>query len=264
MTDPKPRAGVRHRTVRGQDIMVLYRREFLTDYWHYTPGGQVAFVAPSQDGKTTLAFQMLLYTATPELPVLVLVMKPRDATPAAWSAHLGLIEVPTWDGGPPRKRWGQPDPVGWTLWPPHTFVIAIDNANLAAQFRAALEWAYAHGDCIVFADEVYGMVAELDLTPQLIALWSRGSGMGAGLWTATQRPSGSQGKGVPGFMYSNAHDLFLARDPDALSRRRYGEIGGVDPKLVEAIVMTLRRHEFLWISRGDTEGGPYLAIIEAR
>lgn len=244
--------------------MVLYRRQFLEDYWHYIDGNHVAFVAPSQDGKTTLAFQMLLYTATPERPCLVFVMKPRDATPAAWSKNLGLIEVPTWDGGPPRRYPWQDEPRGWTLWPPHTFVIAIDNANIAAQFKAALEWAYAHGDCIVFADEVYGMVAELGLTDQLIAIWSRGSGMGCGLWSATQRPSGSQGKGVPGFMYSNAHDLFLARDPDKRSRQRYGEIGGVDPKLIEAIVMTLKRHEFLWINRGDGEGGPYLCIIEAK
>lgn len=263
MAAPAP-AQLRHREVAGRSILLLYRRQFLEDYWHYVPGRHVAFVAPSQDGKTTLAFQMLKYTATVECPALVLVMKPRDATPAAWTAHIGFLEVPTWTDGPPR-RWAWQDPVtGWTLWPPHTFTIAVDNHNLTKQFRAALEWAYARGDCIVFADEVYGMVAELGLTDELIALWSRGSGMGAGLWTATQRPSGSQGKGVPGFMYSNASDLFLSRDPDKRSRQRYGEIGGVDPRLIEAIVLTLKRHEFLWISRGDGAGGPYLAIIEAK
>ena len=244
--------------------MLLYRREFLVDYWHYTAGQQVAFVAPSQDGKTTLAFQMLMYTATPELPVLAFVMKPRDATPAAWGRHLGLTIVGEWDNGPPPRRWNQPEPIGWMLWPPHTFIVAVDNANIERQFRAGLQWAYARGDIIVFADEVYGMVAELDLTDELIALWSRGSGMGAGLWSATQRPSGSQGKGVPGFMYSNAQHLLLSRDPDKRSRERYGEIGGVDPRLIEAIVLSLKRHEFLWINKGDGAGGPYLAIIEAK
>jgi len=65
-------------------------------------------------------------------------------------------------------------------------------------------------------------------------------------------------------MYSNAKHLFLARDPDEASRRRYGEIGGIDRRQVEAIVMRLRRHEFLWINRGDSDGGPYLAIIRSK
>jgi len=255
---------VRYRAAGGRQIMLLYRRTFLESYWRYEPGQQVAFIAPSQDGKTTLAFQMLKYTARPDLPALVLVMKPRDATPAAWTRHLGFPELPVWNGGPPPRKYGQPEPSGWTLWPPHTFVIAIDNLNIREQFKAALEWAYRTGDCIVFADEVYGMVAELDLTDQLIALWSRGSGMGAGLWTATQRPSGAAGHGVPGFMFSNAHHLFFSRDPDQRSRQRYGEIGGVDPRLIQSIVMGLRRHEFLWINKGDATGGPYLAIIEAK
>lgn len=250
----------RHIEVRGKRIRKMYRREFLETYWHYQAGEHVTFLAPTQNGKTTFVFQLLMYTK--QLLVIVFVMKPRDATPAAWSKHLGYLEIQTW---PPPTRWAWQDPVrGYTLWPPHTFVVEVDDANMEIQFRKALEWAYANGDCIVFADEVYGMVAELNLTKQLMALWSRGGGMGAGLWGATQRPTGTQGKGVPGFMYSNAQHLFLSKDPDAASRKRYGEIGGVDPKLIEAIVMRLKRYEFLYINKGDGAGGPYLCIIEAR
>lgn len=255
---------LRYRTIAGRPILTLYRRTFLEDYWAYGAGQHVAFIAPTQDGKTTLAFQILMYTVRPDLPALVFVMKPRDATPAAWGEHLGFEEVREWAGGPPPRRFGKPDPMGWMLWPSHTFIVGVDNANLEREFRSGLQWAYAHGDCIVFADEVYGMTAELDLTDELVALWSRGSGMGAGVWAATQRPTGTQGKGVPGFMYSNATHLFLSRDPDKRSRQRYGEIGGVDARLIEAIVMQLRRHEFLWIYKGDGNGGPYLAIIEAQ
>jgi len=254
----------RYRMVAGRKVLVLPRRTFLEDYWHYQAGQQCAFVAPSQDGKTTLMFQLLMYTARPKLPALVFVMKPRDATPAAWSAHLGYEEVATWQNGPPPRRWNQPEPSGWVLWPPHTFVVAVDNETIEREFRYALQWAYSRGDIIIVADEVYGMVAELDLTPELIALWSRGSGMGAGMWAATQRPSGTQGKGIPGFMYSNAQHLFFSRDPDKRSRQRYGEIGAVDAGFVEAIVLSLRRHEFLWINKGDGQGGPYLSIIKAK
>jgi hypothetical protein len=130
---------------------------------------------------------------------------------------------------------------------------------MSAEFAKAIQWAYQRGNCIIFADEVYGLIAELDgLTDDLIALWSRGGGMGTGLWTATQRPAGSAGHGIPGFMYSNSTHLFFARDPDKKSRQRYGEIGGIDPQLIEAAVMSLRKYEFLYISKN----GPFVCIVK--
>lgn len=243
-------------------VRIVSRTRFFRRMWKYKAGECVTFLAPMQDGKTTLAFQLLERTARASLTALVLVMKPRDATPASWTRHLGFHEVPTW---PPPNKWPWQDkPTGYTLWPRHTFNASVDNAHMSVQFKNALQWAYKRGNCILFADEVYGLVAELDgLTEDLIALWSRGGGMGVGLWAATQRPAGSQGKGVPGFMYSNSTHLFLAKDPDKASRRRYGEIGGIDPQLVEAIVMKLQRFQFLYIRKADQFGGPYLCIIEA-
>lgn len=190
-------------------------------------------------------------------------MKPRDPTPAAWAKHLGYPEAPTW---PPRARYPwEENPAGYVHWPRHTFHVPTDNAHLSAEFEKSIRAAYQRGNCIVFADEVYGMVAELDgLEDDLIAVWSRGGGMGTGLWTATQRPAGSQGHGVPGHMYSNTTHLFLARDPDARSRQRYGEIGGVNPRLISEAVLKLRRFEFVYVRKADEHGGPYLAIVEAR
>ena len=252
----------RYLNVRDTRLLIVSRSAFFGRRWHYKSGQHVSFIAPSQDGKTTLAFQLLEHTARPSLPATVLVMKPRDPVPAAWTRHLGYVETPEW---PPRKPppWKRDKPSGYTLWPPHTFNVEVDNARISAEFKKALEGNYAKGDNIVFADEVYGMVAELDgLTPQLIAHWSRGSGMGAGLWTATQRPAGSQGHGVPGFMYSNATHLFFSKDPDAASRRRYSEIGGVDPMLINDTVLKLKRYQFLYIHKGDERGGPYMCIID--
>jgi hypothetical protein len=258
-----PGSEARYAIVAGRKIRRFTRAEFLARRWRYAPGQHVAFLAPTQDGKTTLAYQLLQVTAKPSLPALVLVMKPRDPTPAAWTRALGFPEEPLW---PPKQRapWAEKPP-GWTLWPKHTFNIELDNAHLSDQFARALQWAYQRGNCIVFADEVYGILAELDgLNDELIALWSRGGGMGTGLWAATQRPAGSQGHGVPGFMYSNSAHLFLSRDPDSKSRQRYSEIGGIDPKLITAAVLSLKRYEFFYITRGSGDGGPYFCIVEAR
>jgi hypothetical protein len=37
----------------------------------------------------------------------------------------------------------------------------------------------------------------------------------------------------------------------------------VDPKLIAAIVMKLKRFQFLYIRKADQHGGPYMVIIEA-
>lgn len=248
---------LRHTRIRRFD-----RGSFLQRRWKYKPGQHVTFLAPTQDGKTTLAFQLLEQTTSPELPVTVMVMKPRDPVPAAWGKHLRYPEVASW---PPRKPYPWEDkPAGYVHWPKHSFNVAADNEHLSAEFAKSLQSAYRKGNQIVFADEVYGMVAELDgLQDDLIALWSRGGGMGTGLWTATQRPAGSAGHGVPGHMYSNSSHLFLSRDPDARSRQRYGEIGGVDPRLLAEAVLRLHRYEFLYVQKADERGGPYIAVVEA-
>lgn len=259
--------------VAGHRIRIFSRYEYLTRRWNYQPGQRVLFVAPSQDGKTTLAFQLLKHTATPRLPVYGLVMKPRDPTPAAWTASLGYLEVPDWP--PPPLRWwkGEQPPAGYTVWPPHTFNVAVDNRRMQEVFSRVLAYAYSRGDCIVFADEVYGLIAELPppvdreeptIEEQIIAMSTRGGGMGCGLWAATQKPSGTQGKGLPGFLFSNADKLFFSRDPDKRARDRYAEIGGVNPDLIRAGVDGLHRRQWVAIDKGDDAGGPYVCIIAAQ
>jgi hypothetical protein len=256
--------------VAGRRIRVFTRIEFMTRRWSYKPGHHVLLVAPSQDGKTTLAYQLLKYTAKPTLPAFGIVMKPRDATPAMWSAHLGYPELPAWE--PPRTYRWQQKPSGYTLWVPHTMNPAIDNPRIARETEKLLAYAYGRGDCIVFADEIYGLIAELpepddkkqsSITDLIVAISTRGSGMGVGLWGATQKPSGTQGRGLPGFLFSNAQHLFFSRDPDKRARDRYGEIGGVDPDLLKQLVEQLRRHQFVYINKGDDKGGPYIAIIDS-
>lgn len=249
---------LRHTRIRRFD-----RGSFLRNRWSYQPGEHVTLLAPTQAGKTTFAFQLLERTAHEDLPANVLVMKPRDPVPAAWGKRLGYQEVSRW---PPRKAYPwESKPSGYVHWPKHSFDVQADNQHMTSEFTKSLRHAYQHGNQIIFADEVYGLVAELDgLQDDLIAIWTRGGGMGTGLWAATQRPAGSAGHGVPGHMYSNSTHLFLARDPDARSRQRYGEIGGVDPKMLSEAVMKLRKYEFVYVQRADHRGGPYLAIVEAQ
>jgi hypothetical protein len=107
----------------------------------------------------------------------------------------------------------------------------------------------------VFADETYGLTNRLDLDEELIAIWSQGSGMGCGLWGATQRPAY-----IPLWAYSEAEHVFISGSPDKRARIRYGEIGGKVPSgLIEATVQRLPQYHWLYIRRT----GPAACIVAA-
>lgn len=222
--------------------------------WSYETGQHVTFLGPTDCGKTTLGFKLIKYSARPTLPAFTLVMKPHekrnretgrkesgDKTVEKYSRELGHPIIRTWPP-PLSMKWRKPP--GMIVWPKHSFDIDADDAMLKRVFGRVLRDLYAEGDCIIFGDEVYGLAAELGLQKQLIALWTRGRTMGAGLWSASQRPAN-----VPLWAYSMASHVFIHHDPDKATRDRYRDIGGVDPKLIGAIVERLPEHAWLYFRR---------------
>ena len=231
-------------------VELFSRDEFLTERWRYNVGEHVSFLGPTQSGKTTLAFQLLAESVTPKAPAVVLVMKPKDPTVTRWSKNLNFRRVRTW---PPVPSLTAPRPPGYVVWPKATFDFHRDNSILAREFQKCLQDSYRRGNRLIFGDEVWGLTNELGLQTELVALWSRGASMGAGLWAATQRPSH-----VPLWMYSQAHHLFLSYEPDARARDRFAEIGGVDPQLVKNTVLNLKKYQWLYIRRD----GPALCVVD--
>ena len=217
------------------------RHEFLTRRWHWQPGEQVFIVQPTQGGKTFWAWQLMM--ATPHArPPVALVMKPRDPTPAEMTARYGWKEVRTW---PPQRRPWEAEPAGYTLWPRHS--LSLDpgsleqtNLNIAAQFNRALMDTYRRGDRVVFVDEIHGLLDELRMRDTVSALSNRGSGMNASMWYATQRPAGTIGAPMPGYLFSNPTHLFLGYDKVVSNRKRFADIGGADPQLIMDEVSALK------------------------
>jgi hypothetical protein len=252
------------------------RAHWLNTRWDYQRGQMVTILGPTGVGKSRTGFELLKHT--PGIPATALVMKPRDPEPARWTRALGYREVPSW---PPPPRWPwQEKPPGYTLWPRQSLTDhAADEALLYREFSKCLQDIYAHGDQIAFADEVAGLCdlptppGQVPLRRHLSAIWSRGRAMGVGLWAATQRPYGEQGsQGVPQHLYGAASHLLLGRDPEARNRKRFGEIGGVDPGVIESAVMQLRLHpiesggvvnyvsELLHVMKGGPHGA-YLCVV---
>lgn len=226
------------------------RDEFLTRRWLYRPGEHVSVLGPTGAGKTFLSYQLLQWSCSPDLPAVVLAMKPRDSTVDRWTKEIGLRTVRDWP--PPPNLWrGRPS--GWTLWPKHTFDPDKDDPAHQRIFWRALLDSYKRGRRIVFGDEAYSLSNELKLGRALTTLWTKGRSMDCGLWAATQRPAY-----VPKWMYSQAQHLFLARDPDIDAQRRYREISGVNPDWIKDALAELPQYHWLYIRQADRK----LCVVE--
>jgi len=214
--------------------------------WRYRPGEHVSFLAPTGGGKTYLANQLLAVSATEKHQAISLVMKPRDRTARKFAKSSRHRIVRSWPPNPVAEFWRPQKPAGYVLWPRHRYDPDIDDPEHYQIFRRAILDSYKRGDRIIFADEVYSLARELRLEREMVTVWTKGRSMGCGLWGATQRPWGA-----PQQMYSQAEHLFLSYSPDVRDHDRYGEIGGVDPKMVAAAVKMLPLYWWLYIRRSD-------------
>jgi hypothetical protein len=234
-------------------VQVIPREEFIHERFRYDAGEHTTVLGPTGYGKTELCNELLKEIASPELPALMLAAKPRDETMKKWSAHLDSKIVEEW---PPKRklldRMDKDQPTFYTVWPKHTFDPDVDDAHLYDVFRSALLESYKTGNRIISADELLGLT-DIGLRRELVTLWTRGRSMGTGLFGASQKPTD-----IPTYAYGQAAHLFLANDPDKRSRDRFKEIGGVDPKLVDACVMSLAKFQWLYIRRD----GPKMCIVD--
>lgn len=236
------------------------REEFLNERWNYQPGEHVSLTAPTQNGKTTMMFDLLQHTDTSwcSVPPVMLVAKPEDPVVRAGLAQVGYQLTERW---PPRRKWFQEKPAGYALWPKHLKDVddEVNNAHLARIFRPAMSELFWRGHTITIADETYYLCVVCGLAVPLTRNWTQGGGMGSGTWDGTQKPSGTQQGSIPTFRYNSSTHTFLGRDPDKRNRDRFADISGVDSRFVAETVMTLRKFEWLYIHRD----GPTMCIVEA-
>ena len=247
------------------------RDEFLADRFDYQPGEHVSLIEPTQGGKTHLMYQMLdkAMGQNPDLRMVSLMPKSRDPATHKWAERLDLKIVDNW---PPPKGWFRDGPRGYVLWPKHLKGAPPEQnrAHLAGIFRKCLSDQFQRGDSITAADDIYVLAVLMDLNMDCEEFWVAGGAGGAGLWDTLQKPSGTVGGGhVSTFVYNAPTHLCLGHDPVEQNRKRFADIGGVDPKLVGEVVENLPRHriqtptgiknvsEKLYIHKG----GPYLARV---
>lgn len=229
-------------------VRLVPRTTFLTDprYWKYRTGDHVSFIGPTGAGKTQLALALLARSVTDERKGYVTVMKPRDKTVGQFMVRHKWKRILNYPPPPNAAKVLGETPPGYVVWPTHSQNPEADEARHEAIFRKMHRDLYVKGDAIIFDDEAVSLVREMDLKPDLVRIWTKGRSVGCGLWAATQRPSL-----VPLEMYDQAAHLFLAYDPDERNQKRFAEIGGVNPDLIQEVVAHLPKYHWLYIRRSD-------------
>lgn len=253
---PQPTSGAYQ---RPDGLWVFPRAEFVQERFEYKAGEHVLFAGPSQNGKTSLAFDLLEEVATVECPAYVVVSKPTDPVSSKRGKDLEFRRVSTWPPKTLPKELINGKPRGYLLWPKFGDMDRdVDNASeITRDFLAAV---YADGarnkHCIIVLDDTYLKAKVLRLDREMTTIHAMAGAMGIGAWTFVQKATGA---GETTLMaYGAANHVFLFHEPDANYRKRYGEIGGVDPKLVESAVMSLKKYQCLYIRRT----GKHMCIVD--
>lgn len=246
---------------REDGLTVFSRHEFASERFDYKPGEHVVFGGPTQQGKTSLAFVLLEYTATPKCPVFVAVSKPRDPVSLREGKRLNYRFVTDW---PVPKKLGEifnGNPSGYIIWPKYG---DIDNdvKRSAEVTRRLLTDRYTagtkHKEGILMLDDTMIKSKIMGLDREMVTILAMAGAMGLGQWTFVQKPTGAGETAI--WSYGASEHQFLANDSDKRNRDRYDEIGGVDPKFVSQATMKLEPYQFLYIKRT----GRQMCIVDSK
>ena len=256
-------------------VPLISRKEFLEDFAHrYRPGQHVTFLGPTGRGKTRLAGQMLIAVLRVCKNITAYILhgkiKGRDETiiKLAKAARLQMIPNgrPTAIQRAKRKYFPDKYGRGYVIRPLEKAGDSVpeENAALAKEFGATLHKGYHASKkhpVILVVDEAHQTQVDLKLKAACEGPLMRGRPV-CGEWSLIQR-----GRFVSQYAYDQAEYILIFYDPVADNQERYGEIGGVDPKLLKYLSKRLKTFT---APDGSTysqciyfrRSGDYLAIVD--
>jgi hypothetical protein len=244
------------------DVETIPREEFASERFDYKPGEHVLFAGPTQRaGKTTLAFKLLEYTATPELPCFIAVSKPDDPVTAMEMRRLHYRLVQDWPAEPKVGEIFGGKPCGYVIWPKFGDMDK-DTKHAADVTGKLLRDRYAQGvkgkHGILVCDDTVVKSKLLGLDREMTTHIAMAGAMKVGGWYFVQKPTDSGRAAI--WSYGNSEHVFLSKDPDRRNRDRYDEIGGVDPHQVSALTQRLTPYQFLYLKRS----GNFICVVDSK
>jgi hypothetical protein len=248
---------------RDDGLWVIPRAEFCALRFDYKPGQHVVFAGPTQRaGKTTLAFGLLEYAATPDMPVWVSVSKPTDKVTTEEGKRLGYRRSDVYPL-PPRIRdvMKENRPSGFLIWPhmanPET---AMENASKINS--DLIDGVYANGakgkKAILYLQDTVTKSKVLGQDQKMVMVITMSGAMGIGGWFEVQKPSDAGKTAL--WAYPNCEHVFISKDPVKRNRIYYRDIGGFDGDIVDRVSMSLEKYQFLYLERSHG----YMCIVDAQ
>ena len=249
---------------RPDGVTVIARTPFARDYFHYKGGEHVVFGGPTTHGKTSLAFDLMEYVATPEFPAYLAVSKPQDPVTAKRGVELGFRRVDEWPP-PPRiqELMGGQKPRGFLVWPKFGD-LNTDMERCAAITERLLMERYAHGASrknkggILVMDDTMIKAKIMGLDKHMVTILAMAGAMKLGLWIFVQKPTDS-GR-TPLWGYEQATHLFFTKGGDDRMLRRYAEIIGEQGQLARRVIPTLATYQFLYVHKVED----FMCIVDAK
>lgn len=246
---------------RADGLWVFSREEFASTRFDYKDGDHVVFGGPTTGGKTTLAFVLLDYVATPTCPAYVAVSKPKDPTTAREGARLGFRRVEEWPTTKKLNEFWDGPPRGYLVWPKFGDLDKDADASYKVT-RALLVDRYGAGarnkHGILVMDDTVVKSKILGLDREMTTILAMSSAMGLGQWTFVQKPTDSGRTAL--WSYGASEHVFLTYDGDRKNQQRYDEIGGVDPRVVSSAIQSLKPYQFLYIKRT----GRFMCVVDSK
>lgn len=214
------------------DPPVIPRREWVQEFGEeYQAGQDVTIIGPSGRGKTKLVGQMLIVCAGPHLQAILLhgKVKGRDDTIKQMSKAADMRITPKW---PPSWRPHDRNSRGWILLPltkpggsPQE-----ENDRLRTEYKKAIQENYhakRKHPRITVVNEALQTHVDLKLKLDCEQILARGR-PDSGIWHEIQR-----GRHVSYLCYDQPEWIIVFKDPNEDNRKRYAEIGDIDPRYME-------------------------------
>lgn len=249
---------------RPDGLTVIQRLAFCRDHFPYKAGEHAVFGGPSTRGKTTLAFDLLQWVATPEFPAYLAVSKPQDPVTRQRGAALGYRFVDDWPPSPKlAELMGGKKPAGYIVWT--AFGDLDKDMDRCAQVTGKLLMdRYAHGASarnkggILVMDDTMVKAKIMGLDREMVTILAMAGAMKLGLWIFVQKPTDSGRTTTWG--YEQATHLFFTKGGDERMLRRYVEILGENGPIAKKVIPTLQPYQFLYVHQ--VEG--WMCIVEAK
>lgn len=194
-------------------------------------------IAPTGAGKTTLLSELMPFRKTN----IMLGTKLDDPMYREIVKKHGFKRVESFDEVKPWDR-------NILLWPKHKDDIRSTYAVQRATFIHALNHIVKQGGWTVWADEMKYMAQHLKMEPEITFILEQLRSINGTIIGGAQRP-----KWLPLSALSNSTHVFLWKTTLTDDAKRLADIGGIDSKAVIEEMMSLGRHEFIYIRTRGTE-----------